>query len=446
MPQHDRPATCRVRGYARILKMQGAPKGAKEMTTTTRKARKAPWAVALTALLAALALLTGTLGFVGSAQATEDISVTICHATDSRTNPYRVITVNGSSINEVRNALFNGHGDHDGVVFSATLPKHQKWGDIIPAFGDFPGKNTDAVGWIATGCNIPGVYDGEGAYEAIHGRLCYNDMTYGPFTSGLVTREATSTVSKEAADEAAYQLAVADATAILNRMLADYPEHTDGTCPGTYVGEGAFEATHGVLCYNDVTYGPFTSGLVTREATSTVSKEAADEAAYQLAVADATAILNRMLADYPEHTDGTCPVRTTFEKSATAGGTVDYCTVEGTTVSITYSGSATMTSTVSSEDALFKAQVLATDRANADLQAQLPTGATPGACAVTPPVEPATVAAVQPATVPVPAHVTLPARIPAGEGPTVPTYMLALLALGATALAVSTVHLVRTTR
>ena len=71
--------------------------------------------------------------------------------------------------------------------------------------------------------------------------------------------------------------------------------------------------------------------------------------------------------------------------------------------------------------------------------------------------EPATVAPVLPGTVeepetvavPAPATIPMPATIPAGDGsgtPTVPTALLALLALGATALAASTVHLVRTTR
>jgi hypothetical protein len=80
-------------------------------------------------------------------------------------------------------------------------------------------------------------------------------------------------------------------------------------------------------------------------------------------------------------------------------------------------------------------------------------------CPVTPPTEPvtqpeaataveaATVANPEPATVPIPTAVTLPAKIPAGDpAPTVPAYVLALLALGATALAASTVRLVRTTR
>jgi hypothetical protein len=59
---------------------------------------------------------------------------------------------------------------------------------------------------------------------------------------------------------------------------------------------------------------------------------------------------------------------------------------------------------------------------------------------------PETVAVPAPATVPVPAKVTLPATIPAGSGPTIPVYALALLVLAATALTATTVRLVRTTK
>lgn len=54
-------------------------------------------------------------------------SVTLCHATDSRKNPYVEITVNAAG-------AYNGHLGHTGPIFSPSLPKHTKWGDIIPTF------------------------------------------------------------------------------------------------------------------------------------------------------------------------------------------------------------------------------------------------------------------------------------------------------------------------
>ncbi len=61
--------------------------------------------------------------------------VTLCHATHSESNPYVTITVDYHSIIQA------GHGDHAGPIYSAELPKHTAWGDIIPPF-DFGG---DAV-------------------------------------------------------------------------------------------------------------------------------------------------------------------------------------------------------------------------------------------------------------------------------------------------------------
>lgn len=79
-------------------------------------------------------------------QGSPEHKVTLCHATDSYTNPYVQITVDVASV--IKN---NGHGDHDGPVFYATIAKHTKWGDIIPPFdfgaaGSYGGKNWTADG------------------------------------------------------------------------------------------------------------------------------------------------------------------------------------------------------------------------------------------------------------------------------------------------------------
>src|SRR5215468_2094575 len=52
--------------------------------------------------------------------------VTLCHATDSHSNPYVRITVDVAAV------LHNGHDGHNGPVFYPAIPKHTKWGDIIP--------------------------------------------------------------------------------------------------------------------------------------------------------------------------------------------------------------------------------------------------------------------------------------------------------------------------
>src|SRR5690606_38349436 len=83
---------------------------------------------------------------------------TICHATRSATNPYRVITVDYNSIVKM------GHGSHDDrAVTSYTEARTVKsagghWGDIIPAMPehDYPGKNNDQAGrkLLANNCNF----------------------------------------------------------------------------------------------------------------------------------------------------------------------------------------------------------------------------------------------------------------------------------------------------
>ena len=90
----------------------------------------------------------------------ENDKVTICHATNATTNPYRKITVSSSSITNKA-----GHSSHDDIylthhVFDASVnyPANKKdWGDIIPA--DPTGKNRwKALNWTTLGQKI---YSGE---------------------------------------------------------------------------------------------------------------------------------------------------------------------------------------------------------------------------------------------------------------------------------------------
>ena len=95
--------------------------------------------------LAALALATATwFATAPVASSTTTANVTICHRTNSVTNPYVTITVDeasvdGDSLND------NGQGDHLkehlGPVFDATNPpppphNGDQWGDIIPPFDE----------------------------------------------------------------------------------------------------------------------------------------------------------------------------------------------------------------------------------------------------------------------------------------------------------------------
>ena len=84
---------------------------------------------------------------------------TICHRTNSNTNPYVVNTPD-------KNGDLDGHAGHLGPIWNDTLKdQHIKWGDIIPAF-DYNDHGTpahfDGLNWTTegqaifnNGCVIP---------------------------------------------------------------------------------------------------------------------------------------------------------------------------------------------------------------------------------------------------------------------------------------------------
>jgi hypothetical protein len=82
--------------------------------------------------------------------------VTICHRTNSNSNPYVQITPDVSGV-------LDGHAGHTGPVWDPTLKaQHIKWGDIIPPFdyagGSYPGMNWTQAGQAIydNGCVPPG--------------------------------------------------------------------------------------------------------------------------------------------------------------------------------------------------------------------------------------------------------------------------------------------------
>ncbi len=83
-------------------------------------------------IVAALSLLgVGALASTATAtQPNPSHKVTICHATDSYTNPYVRETVDIASSGYLK----AGHNGHTGPVFYVAIPKHTKWGDIIPPY------------------------------------------------------------------------------------------------------------------------------------------------------------------------------------------------------------------------------------------------------------------------------------------------------------------------
>lgn len=112
------------------------------------------------------ALAVGGIGVVSaSAQGGNEDNVTLCHATDSATNPYVEITIDQNGIDNI-NTGPNGHGTHTGPLVTseaeaqALKDQHIQWGDIIPAFNiggvNFPGLNNTPAGLaiLANHCNF----------------------------------------------------------------------------------------------------------------------------------------------------------------------------------------------------------------------------------------------------------------------------------------------------
>jgi len=104
------------------------------------------------------AIVLGLLGasVAGATQPDPEHTITLCHRTDSYSNPYVTESV------DVASPLFVGHDGHDGPVFFAAIPKGTQWGDIIPAFdfgpGDqYAGKNvtTEGLAILANDCTAP---------------------------------------------------------------------------------------------------------------------------------------------------------------------------------------------------------------------------------------------------------------------------------------------------
>lgn len=97
--------------------------------------------------LAAGVLLFSQFVVMPAASATNNDDVTICHATNSVTNPYEQKTVDDSAVNGI------GGGDHylehKGAVFNTSMHNGDHWGDIIPPLpGVHSGLNWDAQGQL----------------------------------------------------------------------------------------------------------------------------------------------------------------------------------------------------------------------------------------------------------------------------------------------------------
>ena len=103
---------------------------------------------------------------VETTDGTDEAKVTICHATNSETNPYNKITVSVSAVTD------GGHRNHTGPVwYPGAKDAGVRWGDIIP-----PTDGVTAANWPAgestfnNDCQSPGTTQ-------------VKDKTHGPKTT-----------------------------------------------------------------------------------------------------------------------------------------------------------------------------------------------------------------------------------------------------------------------
>ena len=171
------------------------------------------------------------------------VSVTICHRTRSLTNPYVVITVDDSSINNLLQSGFNGHSTHnEGGVWTPSSTKETWWGDIIPAFESngvsYPGLNWNAQGQAIfnNGCN-PTTPVLVGASDTI----CAVAKSAAPGTPFALTKVSVPAeyTSEELADAALAAKIATDYTVSSNPTSTDPavgcgPPCTGASCSNTF--------------------------------------------------------------------------------------------------------------------------------------------------------------------------------------------------------------------
>lgn len=138
-------------------------------------------------VVAVVAFAAGAFVFAGASANAAAEKITICHRTNSDTNPYVEISPSA-------NGVLNGHAAHhnEPFVWTPTLKASgQKWGDIIPAFDDFPGLNLTTVG------GFDGTTTGQEILD--NGCVVPNDVPPPPVEHGdlVVTKDIVGTPTGE---------------------------------------------------------------------------------------------------------------------------------------------------------------------------------------------------------------------------------------------------------
>jgi hypothetical protein len=175
-----------------------------------------------------MAILLGIFGIAvaGATQPDPEHIITLCHATDSYSNPYITESV------DIASPLFQGHDGHDGPVFYAAIPKGTKWGDIIPAFDFGPDAQYAGKNWTDAG-------------QAIQANDCTAPDAIPTTTTSTTPPEDTTTTSTTESTTTTSTVTVSPTTA---RSTGTIPVDNQGnTDPSTPVTIAAVPAGSGTL-------------------------------------------------------------------------------------------------------------------------------------------------------------------------------------------------------
>jgi hypothetical protein len=204
--------------------------------------------------------------------------VLVCHATDSRKNPYVLIDVAAAG-------AYDGHLGHTGPVYSPLLQKHTKWGDIIPEFnynGQTYSFNWDLAGQAAYAkyCVAPQpikVHTGHVEFEDIScdengsfmipatPHVTYKDAQGNVLTAGTHTVTTPQTVTIRAYADQGYSLK--------GRTVWTFVFTQPEDCGGGNGGGTTTPVTPGVVTFKDATCDaagtytvPSTTGVIYKDA------------------------------------------------------------------------------------------------------------------------------------------------------------------------------------